>query len=754
MSPTPIVVALLAIAIVALLVLVLRRKKTTTPAVAAPPPPAQMEPAPEALLAPPAATDESLPKIANTSEPFPVAPLQPLPPPEPPAAPEAITGRPPPPSIPPPVAPEPMKPFEPPKSAVPTKPPEPEAKISSRPAMSEPKRPVAPAFEHDAPMSAKIDGPMSAKVTAPGIQADAKTTVPTTERKAPLASPETAELEKTDPRHAAARRLARLSVSEIKLYHEDEVKLGREKGDLWTRLQADLVMAQQTFEKRVDKEVRERFDYLYDEIVRQLAEGDASKLGSHAPQKKTAAAAPAPAPAPAPVAAPAPEAKSTMPSLQSPRQIGPNPETADLEKSDPRHAAARRLARLSVSEIKLYHEEEVKLGRERRDLWTRLAPDISMALQTFEKRVDKEVRERFDYLHDEIVRQLAEGDPSRLGDSAPKPKHAPQTQAKPAPAPEPPPPAAKPEPAPASTPKFTPNEAQTAAKATSPSVGKQIVAPPAETADLEKGDPRHAAARRFARLSVSEIKLYHEDEVKAGREKKDLWTRLGPDISMAVQAYDKRVDKDVRERFDYLYDEIVRQLAEGDPSKLGPDAPKKGGGAAPTAAAPAKATGPQPPTSSPALSSKPSSFGDAFGDPEVATHTRPSSSKQAAAPAAAAAPAPAPATPASIPKQAAAAPASSTADLEKSDPRHAAARRFARLAVSEIKLYHEDEVKAGREKKDLWTRLGADISMAIQTYEKRVDKEVRARFDYLHDEILRQLAEGDPSKLGPDAPKR
>jgi hypothetical protein len=101
-------------------------------------------------------------------------------------------------------------------------------------------------------------------------------------------------------------------------------------------------------------------------------------------------------------------------------------------------------------------------------------------------------------------------------------------------------------------------------------------APPANpaTAELEKGDPRHAAARRLARLSVSEIKLYHEDEVKAGREAKDLWKRLNADIGLATQTYEKRVDKEVRDRFDYLYDEILRQLAEGDIAKLGADAPK------------------------------------------------------------------------------------------------------------------------------------------------------------------------------------
>jgi hypothetical protein len=72
--------------------------------------------------------------------------------------------------------------------------------------------------------------------------------------------------------------------------------------------------------------------------------------------------------------------------------------------------------------------------------------------------------------------------------------------------------------------------------------------------------------------------------------------------------------------------------------------------------------------------------------------------------------------------------------------------------VSEIILYHEAEVRAGREAKDLWSRLRGDIKLCLETYEKRVPKEVRDRYDYLSDEVVRQLAEGDPEKLGPGAP--
>ncbi|MDB4998828.1 MAG: arylesterase-related protein [Myxococcaceae bacterium] len=100
---------------------------------------------------------------------------------------------------------------------------------------------------------------------------------------------------------------------------------------------------------------------------------------------------------------------------------------------------------------------------------------------------------------------------------------------------------------------------------------KPVVASP--TAELEKADPDHAKARRFARVAVSEIKLYHEQEVKDGRAAKDLWKRLNQDIMMSIQTYEKRVSQEVRDKFDYLYDELVRQLAEGKPEVLGPDAP-------------------------------------------------------------------------------------------------------------------------------------------------------------------------------------
>jgi hypothetical protein len=76
------------------------------------------------------------------------------------------------------------------------------------------------------------------------------------------------------------------------------------------------------------------------------------------------------------------------------------------------------------------------------------------------------------------------------------------------------------------------------------------------------------AARRYARLLVSEIKLYHESAVTAGRRERDLATRLGGEIARARVLYEQRVPKDARGGSDYFLEELVRTLADGDAGLL------------------------------------------------------------------------------------------------------------------------------------------------------------------------------------------
>ncbi|MDQ3666409.1 MAG: hypothetical protein M3410_07450 [Acidobacteriota bacterium] len=79
----------------------------------------------------------------------------------------------------------------------------------------------------------------------------------------------------------------------------------------------------------------------------------------------------------------------------------------------------------------------------------------------------------------------------------------------------------------------------------------------------------HIDAQRFARLLVSEIKLYNEQKVADGREKNDLYERLREYIDRSRDMYDKRVKPEVAQRFDYFHHELVTSLAVGDVTKLG-----------------------------------------------------------------------------------------------------------------------------------------------------------------------------------------
>jgi hypothetical protein len=102
-------------------------------------------------------------------------------------------------------------------------------------------------------------------------------------------------------------------------------------------------------------------------------------------------------------------------------------------------------------------------------------------------------------------------------------------------------------------------------------------APPARPAAAPPGralspedQKAHEEAKRFARLVVSEIKLYNESKVSEGRRNKDLYGRLKEDIERGRQMYSDRVAPPLRDSTNYFYDELVRILAGGDASALGP----------------------------------------------------------------------------------------------------------------------------------------------------------------------------------------
>jgi hypothetical protein len=93
-----------------------------------------------------------------------------------------------------------------------------------------------------------------------------------------------------------------------------------------------------------------------------------------------------------------------------------------------------------------------------------------------------------------------------------------------------------------------------------------IAPPPVLTEEEQK---LHDDAKRFARLLVSEIKLYNEAQVAAGREHRDLYERLKEDIERSRRMYQERVPVHIHSSTNYFYEELVRTLANGDPQLLG-----------------------------------------------------------------------------------------------------------------------------------------------------------------------------------------
>ena len=98
--------------------------------------------------------------------------------------------------------------------------------------------------------------------------------------------------------------------------------------------------------------------------------------------------------------------------------------------------------------------------------------------------------------------------------------------------------------------------------------------PPPSTNELNEADQKlHNDARKFARLLVSEIKLYNEQKVQVGRRDKNLYSLLRDDIDKSREMYEKRVSPSVAGQVDYFYDELVRLLADNQVSALGPECP-------------------------------------------------------------------------------------------------------------------------------------------------------------------------------------
>ena len=92
---------------------------------------------------------------------------------------------------------------------------------------------------------------------------------------------------------------------------------------------------------------------------------------------------------------------------------------------------------------------------------------------------------------------------------------------------------------------------------------------PEELGAEEAGDAAEEDARRFARLLMQEIMLYHRDAVEQGRATRSILARLADPIANARRLYEQRVPESHPARMAWFEEEMIRVLAEGDPDLLG-----------------------------------------------------------------------------------------------------------------------------------------------------------------------------------------
>jgi len=162
-----------------------------------------------------------------------------------------------------------------------------------------------------------------------------------------------------------------------------------------------------------------------------LEEKITQAIGNAAPQPLSAPARPAPsvpephAAAPAPAANPQPAVRVEPPPPSQLETELPGPAASGEVEFDINqltseeqelHRRANRVAKVSMQDIKMLRPEQVKLGRENKDICIRLKDDIEKAHREYDRRFKPIMDHPVDYFYRWMVEILADGDSSALGD--------------------------------------------------------------------------------------------------------------------------------------------------------------------------------------------------------------------------------------------------------------------------------------------------------------------------------------------------
>ena len=146
------------------------------------------------------------------------------------------------------------------------------------------------------------------------------------------------------------------------------------------------------------------------------------------PEPKAAATGPASEAYAAPP--PAPGAQQAPPPVEIPAPSPVQSEAADVPlaadggldvnqlstEEQELHRRANRVAKVSMQDIKMLRPEQVRLGRENKDICIRLKDDIEKAHREYDRRFKPIMDHPVDYFHKWLVEILADGDGSALGE--------------------------------------------------------------------------------------------------------------------------------------------------------------------------------------------------------------------------------------------------------------------------------------------------------------------------------------------------
>jgi hypothetical protein len=113
--------------------------------------------------------------------------------------------------------------------------------------------------------------------------------------------------------------------------------------------------------------------------------------------------------------------------------------------------------------------------------------------------------------------------------------------------------------------RIPPMEPTTAALASEPEYADEF--------DVNRLSPEeqelHRRANRVAKVSMQDIKMLRPEQVRLGRQNRDICVRLKDDIEKAHREYDRRFKPIMDHPVDYFYRWMVEILADGDAHALG-----------------------------------------------------------------------------------------------------------------------------------------------------------------------------------------